>query len=117
MSTFQDDEIIRFLLQLRRPTFFTRDEDFFDRRFCHAKYGLDDKFYVIGGQQYARIRYGEESEDWGADTRPCHDCAVIKGQYHVRGCDAEECPVCHGQAISCQCEYDRSQGWGEDPFV
>jgi hypothetical protein len=36
----QDDEIITFLQQLRRPTFFTRDEDFYDRRLAHAKYAL-----------------------------------------------------------------------------
>ena len=36
----QDDEIIPFLLQLRRATFFTRDDDFYERRLCHAKYCL-----------------------------------------------------------------------------
>ena len=36
----QDDEIIVFLQQLRRSTFFTRDEDFYDRRLAHAKYAL-----------------------------------------------------------------------------
>jgi hypothetical protein len=33
-----DDEIIPLLLEQRRPTFFTRDDDFHDRRLCHAKY-------------------------------------------------------------------------------
>jgi len=36
----KDDEIIPFLLQQRRPTFLTRDEDFYNRRLCHADYGL-----------------------------------------------------------------------------
>ena len=72
-----------------------------------------DLTYTIGGKVYPRIRYGEESEDWGADQRACHDCAVVKGQLHVRGCDAEECPACGGQAIACDCPYDRSAGWGE----
>lgn len=36
----KDDEIIPFLLGLRRPTFFTRDADFFRRDWCHARYGL-----------------------------------------------------------------------------
>lgn len=36
----QDEEIIPFLRQFRRPTFFTRDEGFYDRRLCHAKYCL-----------------------------------------------------------------------------
>jgi hypothetical protein len=36
----QDEEIIPFLHQLRRPTFFTRDEDFYDRRLCNDRYCL-----------------------------------------------------------------------------
>lgn len=36
----QDDEIIPLLLTLRRPTFFTRDVDFYDRGLRHPRYGL-----------------------------------------------------------------------------
>jgi len=36
----KDNEIISFLQQARRPTFFTRDEDFFRPQLCHARYGL-----------------------------------------------------------------------------
>ena len=36
----QDDEIIPLLHQLRRPTFFTRDSDFFNRKLCHQQYCL-----------------------------------------------------------------------------
>ena len=32
----QDDEIIPFLVQQHRPTFFTRDEDFYKRRTLHG---------------------------------------------------------------------------------
>ena len=35
-----DDEIIPLLLRQRRPTFFTRDEDFYDRSLCHPRYCL-----------------------------------------------------------------------------
>ena len=35
-----DDEIIPFLLQRRRCTFFTIDLDFYRRRLCHARYCL-----------------------------------------------------------------------------
>ena len=34
----KDKEIIPLLHQLRRPTFFTRDDDFFDLKFCHTRY-------------------------------------------------------------------------------
>ena len=59
-----------------------------------------------GGVEYPRVPYGSEGNDWGADQRPCHDCAVIKGQFHVPGCDVERCPACGGQAIGCDCDYD-----------
>ena len=36
----KDDEIIPSLLDLRRPTFFTRDLGFYDRKLCHARYCL-----------------------------------------------------------------------------
>ena len=35
-----DEQIIPFLLQRRRPTFFTRDLGFFERSFCHRRYCL-----------------------------------------------------------------------------
>jgi hypothetical protein len=36
----KDREIISFLHQLNQPTFFTRDDDFYERRLCHAGYCL-----------------------------------------------------------------------------
>ena len=36
----QDEELIPSLLEQRRPTFFTRDVDFYDRQLCHARYCL-----------------------------------------------------------------------------
>lgn len=36
----KDEEIIPFLHQLRRPTFFTRDLGFYERHLCHANYCL-----------------------------------------------------------------------------
>ncbi len=35
-----DEEIIPLLLELRRPTFFTLDFDFYRRDFCHGRYCL-----------------------------------------------------------------------------
>jgi hypothetical protein len=34
----KDDEIIPLLQQLTRPTFFTRDFGFYNRKLCHARY-------------------------------------------------------------------------------
>jgi hypothetical protein len=51
----------------------------------------------------ARVRYGDESSDWHAADSPCHDCGAIKGEYHVPGCDVEECPICGRQALGCEC--------------
>ncbi|HLA88353.1 MAG TPA: hypothetical protein VJL10_10040 [Anaerolineales bacterium] len=39
-SGMKDREIISFLQQIRRPTFFTRDDDFFKPQLCHARYGI-----------------------------------------------------------------------------
>ncbi|HEV7671500.1 MAG TPA: hypothetical protein VGS22_23525 [Thermoanaerobaculia bacterium] len=36
----KDDRLTKFLREQNRPTFFTRDEGFYDRRLCHAGYCL-----------------------------------------------------------------------------
>jgi hypothetical protein len=70
--------------------------------------------YVIFDKVYSRIAYGSEEEEWGADRQPCHDCKVIKGQLHLTGCDAKRCPVCGGQAIGCDCEYEGDEPMDEE---
>jgi hypothetical protein len=44
----KDKEIIPLLHQLRHPTFFTLDDDFYKRRLCHAGYCL----VFVGVDQY-----------------------------------------------------------------
>ena len=65
---------------------------------------------LIGDREVPRVRYGEEADDWGANQRPCGDCAVIKGELHVEGCDVERCANCGGQRISCECNDDEEVG-------
>jgi hypothetical protein len=65
--------------------------------------------YAINGKELERVRYGDEQGDWGADGHPCGDCGVLKGQYHVPGCDVEQCPNCGEQAITCDCEYESDE--------
>ncbi|HXP63517.1 MAG TPA: hypothetical protein VN829_23640 [Dongiaceae bacterium] len=36
----QDEELVPFLLTLRRPTLFTRDLGFYDRALCHLRYSV-----------------------------------------------------------------------------
>ncbi len=61
------------------------------------------------GKEMQRVRYGSEEDNWGAGDRPCHDCAVVKGELHVPGCDVERCPSCGGQIFGCECSW---QGYG-----
>lgn len=58
---------------------------------------------VLHGKEFERTRYGDEI---GRVHPPCHDCAVVLQQYHVVGCDVEECPRCYRQLISCGCLWD-----------
>ena len=64
---------------------------------------------MLGGRAVPRIRYGSEHDDWGADQHPCADCAVFKNEFLVPGCDGEECPVCGGQLLSCNCPFDEGE--------
>jgi hypothetical protein len=66
----------------------------------------NEKTYLIDGTAYTRVPYGNEDEDWGANSHPCGDCSAEKGELHVSSCDVEQCPACGGQVLSCDCEYD-----------
>jgi hypothetical protein len=68
---------------------------------------------TVQGKSILRVPYGDEQSDWGAARMPCGDCNVRKGEFHVPSCDVEECPACHGQLITCDCEFDEAAttGW------
>jgi hypothetical protein len=64
---------------------------------------------VVGGQICQPIPFGAERR-YGIPERVlaavthCGDCGVSKGGVHHHGCDVEECPLCHGQYLSCDCD-------------
>lgn len=71
---------------------------------------------TIEGTPFERIPYGRE-RGWPMPAEsPCGDCAVAVGQYHVPGCDIEECPRCHGQLITCECEVEDDGDADADDF-
>jgi hypothetical protein len=65
--------------------------------------------YSIGGKLRPRIRYDEKQDWWEDGQQPCHDCAVLKTQFHVPNCAVEQCPNCGGQVIGCGCSYDDAE--------
>jgi hypothetical protein len=64
---------------------------------------------IANNKSYPRVKYGDENiwleVDKDFSNIPCHDCAALKGQYHVAGCDMEQCPKCGGQLFGCECEF------------
>lgn len=54
-----------------------------------------------------RIRMGASDDLMGPDPDGrCHDCSVGPGQFHALRCDAERCPFCLGQLLSCDCDLE-----------
>ena len=57
----------------------------------------------VDGKVFSRIAFGEEA--CGRDTsRPCRDCGVLEGEFHVLGCLVERCPKCGDQLHGCSCK-------------
>jgi hypothetical protein len=61
---------------------------------------------VVVSREMERVAWGKERNCESDKWNRCPDCAVAKGQYHVPGCDIEECPICGTQMGSCGCKYE-----------
>lgn len=57
--------------------------------------------YRIEGRKHIRLRFGSEKPREVNPRGVCGDCGVFEGQFHQPGCDVEQCPLCHRQALSC----------------
>jgi hypothetical protein len=53
----------------------------------------------IKAGEFDPVAYGDEPDSEG-EQRRCHDCDVLPGGFHHRGCDWEVCPSCRKQLIS-----------------
>lgn len=72
---------------------------------------LDAQFLTHLGR-YSRVRCGSEVVLSHLTPEPgecCHDCGCMLGEYHVFGCDSEECSNCRDQAFCCDCDVDQEE--------
>ncbi len=61
--------------------------------------------YLINGDVFERVAFGEERHLTERPKNPCLGCAVRPGEYHVSGCEYERCPACGKVALECDCQY------------
>lgn len=68
--------------------------------------GCTMRYVVIGTIIIPRMKVGEEGSV--EPGHRCGDCGALYGHYHHFGCDTEQCPVCAGQMMCCDCggEHD-----------
>lgn len=60
----------------------------------------------IDSREFAPIPFGDTRDLIPNDAKGggrCHDCNVADGGFHHVHCDAEACPNCGGQYLSCDC--------------
>lgn len=57
----------------------------------------------LKGSIFQRIPHGSESSHATEVFGNCDECNVLPGQFHVLGCEQEECPNCQGFLMECDC--------------
>ena len=72
--------------------------------------------YTRSGVRYPRIPFGSDNPAWG--EKPCRDCGVFKGEFHVPDCEYEHCPCC-GQGLiqTCECLLEELAEDDKEPPV
>ncbi len=70
-----DENIIPLLHQLRRPTFFTSDSDFYRRRLCHARYCI---IYLAVEEDETATYIRRLLRPWSFDTEAKRMGAVVQ---------------------------------------
>lgn len=68
------------------------------------------KSFRIGGRDFDRIPCGYEQGEWYGIEDHCSNCGMLTGFLHHLPCDLEQCPRCKGQALSCNCKYEKRPG-------
>ncbi|MBI6875618.1 hypothetical protein [Clostridium aciditolerans] len=81
------------------------------------------KYYITqNGEKIERVRYGDELSRMSEEFKKrynissytnyeiCDDCGAKIGEFHLNNCDIEICPICFGQAITCECIAKNENG-------
>lgn len=81
-----------------------------DQVYQRIPYGQEKRYddFALQHKQFDMIPYAEE-----AQLHPCNHCKVKAGEYHIPGCDVEECPKCENQSISCSCTSWNTFQWND----
>jgi len=65
--------------------------------------GCKKEQYFKNGQFYNPIKVGDHGDfcEGKDENIRCYDCHAPIGKPHHQGCEAEKCPICGGQLITC----------------
>jgi hypothetical protein len=75
--------------------------------------GCTQSEYALStGATLERVKWGDETPDYWPEScqDTCGDCGAAPGQLHHLGCDIEQCRMCGGQVLTCDCPYGEDDG-------